>query len=151
MTITQHEIDFFIYLTSNAAYDRDLKDRYRKLGRKILRFIVQELGLQKGEYEIRWNPGGIACSGNHTLHTDKFYLALHDNLGFGSFYWRICQGRRDYTGGHNRNIQWTELKQKGFVPLLKQLRIAQDGQWKDPSSGDVILNVDRALRMETRI
>lgn len=149
MTITQNEIDRFIYLSSNSSYDEGLKDRYRTLGKKILRFIVQELGLKKGEYEIRWNPGGIACSGDHTLHTDKFSLALHDNCGLGFFYWRTVKDRKDYTGGQNQNVHWKELS-NGLTPLLKQLKIANDGGWTDPETGDFIMNINLAIQLASR-
>ena len=78
------------------------------------------MGLQKGEHEIRWNPGGIAVSGDHTLHTNWFYLALHDNCGFGKFYFRTCKGMKDYTGGPNQNVPWVKLTAHG-LPFLVDL------------------------------
>ena len=118
--ITQTEINRFIKLTSGASYNEEAKEEYKKLGRKILNVIAERMGLIKGEFDIRWNPGGIACSGDHTLHTDKVYLALHDNLGFGWFYYRSCKGRKDYTGGSNQNCNWKMLE-FGLDTLVKKL------------------------------
>ena len=129
------------FLSSNAAGNVKLKDEYQKLGRKILKSIAECLGLKKDEYDIRWNPGGIAVSGDHILHTDKLYLAFHDNLGMGWFYFRTCNGRKDYSGGRNHNYTWTTLMTLGLDRLVKLLRVVQDGFYTCPSSGDKILNI----------
>lgn len=121
MKITQKQLERFIHLTSHSHYNSELKEEYRKLGRKVLKVLAEIMGLQKGEFEIRWNPGGIAVSGDHTLHTDWFYLALHDNLGSSWFYYRTCTSRQDYTGGQNRIIQWNFLKTYGLEELAKAI------------------------------
>jgi hypothetical protein len=82
--------------------------------------------LQKSEYDVWWNPGGIACSGDHTLHTDKVYLALHDNINFGWFYFRTCKGRKDYSGGTNQIVHWSELKRDGLDCLVGKLKKIQN-------------------------
>ena len=123
--ITQRELVEFVNLTSSARYDYFNKQRYKNLGRKILKELVSLIGLEKGEYDIRWNPGGEACSGDHTLHTNKFYLALHDNLSTGWFYWRTCQGRKDYTGGPNQLYNWTTLTAYGLTLLADTLKKVQ--------------------------
>lgn len=144
-TITRNELIELANHASSCGYDEERKEKYRKLGRKILKAIATQLGLQKGEFDIRWNPGGPAVSGDHTLHTDKFYLALHDNLGSGWFYYRTCQGRKDYTGGPNHTYPWVRLTAYGLSALVDVLRVCQTGQWKDPQSGDIICNVEQAI------
>lgn len=124
-TIKQSELVEFVNLTSGASYDADRKKRYQKLGKRILKAIAAQIGLSKGEFDIRWNPGGIAVSGDHTLHTDKFYLALHDNCGVGWFYWRTCNGRRDFAGGPNQLYYWTTLTAYGIDLLVVTLREVQ--------------------------
>lgn len=123
--IKQTDLIRFATLTSRSGYNDELKEDYRKLGRKILKAIVELVGLKKGEYDIRWNPGGIAVSGDHTLHTDKFYLALHDNCGTGWFYWRTCKGRKDYTGGPNQVYAWSTLTVYGLETLAATLKKVQ--------------------------
>jgi hypothetical protein len=129
--IKQSELERFVYLSSNCSYDNSgegecglglKKDEYRKLGRRILKSLADILGLQKGEYDIRWNPGGIACSGDHTLHTDWFYLGLSDNLGVGWFFYRTCKGRKDYTGGCNCIVQWQHFLTYGLEYLANAIK-----------------------------
>jgi len=132
--ITQTHLKRFVQLTRAAVYDQTgdsecgpgyLKEEYRKLGRKILKHIATEMGLNKGEFDIRWNPGGIACSGDHTLHTDKVYVALHDNLGSGWFYWRTVTGRKDYRGGANQIVQFQDFTAPGGLEkLIGALKVA---------------------------
>lgn len=124
MKVNQKHITRFVELTNTAQYDVEKKEEYRRLGLRILYHITEQLGLDQTMYEIRWNPGGIAVSGDHVLHTDKIYLALHDNLGTGWFYWRTCNGRKDYTGGPNRTLPWATLLRDGLTPLINQLKIA---------------------------
>ena len=142
--ITTTELNEFKRLTSTCGYDHSgdgesgpglKKQRYKNLGRKILRYIAQEMGLKEGEYEIRWNPGGIAVSGDHTLHTTKVYLHLSDNLGSGWFYYRSCNGLRDYSGGQNQIVHWDKLR--SVQQLIDALKIIHNG-YKDPSNGDIV-------------
>lgn len=117
MNITRSELNEFVYLTKAAQCDYIRKERYRKLGRKILSALAKHMKLQRGEYDIRWNPGGVACSGDHTLHANWFYLALHDNCGLGQFYFRTCKGRKDYCGGANQIVYWNQLIEGGIRDL----------------------------------
>jgi len=126
MKVTQNDLIRFAFLSSNSEYNEERKLEYRNLGRKLLKKIVELMGLQKGEYDISWNPGGIACSGDHMLHTDKVYLALHDNLGSGWFYWRSCVGRRDFSGGTNQIYNWNTLTIYGLELLADTLKKVQN-------------------------
>lgn len=142
--ISTKDISRFVALTKDACYDEVNKQEFRKLGRRILKAIALQMGLNEGEYDIRWNPGGIACSGDHTLHTDKIYLALHDNYGTGYFYWRTCKGRKDYTGGTNQIVSWTSLLKGGLAPLIAVLKTAQRGYVIHPNR-DQDFNIDLHL------
>lgn len=143
--ISTAELSRFISLTKTACYNYHAKEEYRKLGHRILKYIAEQMELAKGEFDIRWNPGGIAVSGDHTLHTEKIYLALHDNCGFGSFYWRTCEGRKDYTGGPNQNVTWNALLRGGLAPLVAVLKMAQKGYVVEPN-GDENFNIVSAMR-----
>lgn len=125
MKIKQTDLIRFVNLSSGSSYNEERKEEYRKLGKRILTAIVSMVGLKKGEFTISWNPGGIACSGDHTLHTDRFYLALHDNCGTGWFYWRTCNGRKDYSGGPNQIYHWTTLTAYGLDVLAATLKKVQ--------------------------
>ncbi len=121
MKVTKAELGRFVDLTTSASYDERLKNIYHKLGRKLLKRIVEIMGLQKGDYDIRWNPGGIAVSGDHTLHTDWFYLALHDNIGSGWFYYRTVNGRKDFHGGPNIIVSWQTLLEHDLEGLAASI------------------------------
>lgn len=120
---TQSQLNRFIALTREACYDYVNKQEYRRLGRKILKELREKLGLNDENCDIRFNPGGIACSGDHTLHGDKIYVALHDNIGSGWFYYRSCKGRKDYCGGHNQIVTWDKFLRVGIDGLANEIRM----------------------------
>ena len=76
------------------------KKEFTRAGRKFFKAVADKLNLvNKKDYDLRYNAGGIAGSGDVVLHTDHFYLHLND---FG-FYWRKVAGRKDYRGEWNRH------------------------------------------------
>jgi hypothetical protein len=121
MKITKKQLATFVRLTKEARYHDENKAKFEKLGRKILKALAVELGLFKGEFDIRFNAGGIACSGDHTLHAEHVYIALHDNIGSGWFYFRSCKGRRDYSGGPNRIVYWNDFEAMGLKGLASKI------------------------------
>lgn len=120
--ISNKEIVSFVELTRTAQYDYHNKVKFRNLGRKILKWIAYSLQLPPAQFQIRFNPGGMACSGDHVLHHDNFYLNLSDNTNSGWFYYRTCKGQKDYTGGPNQIVYWKKLIETGLVPLIENLR-----------------------------
>ena len=80
-----------------------IKALYHRRGKEQLKKLAAALGLPKGTYDIRSNKGGIAGSGEITLHTDALYCQLSQCcLGAGEeVLYRSCKGRTDYTGGRN--------------------------------------------------
>ncbi len=94
-------IGSLIIQAQNAAGDHLNKMEFKKDSKKFLRDAAKQLELIKGSYDIRYNEGGIACSGDAILHSDGLYLHLND---FG-FYWRVVKGRKDYKGEYNRQSQ----------------------------------------------
>jgi antirestriction protein ArdC len=85
-----------------VAYDPQAKRRFHLRARRQLRELAAVLGLQSGDYDLRSNQGGIAVSGEVTLHTDHLYVQVSQSvLGDTGILYRHCQGRRDFTGGHN--------------------------------------------------
>lgn len=86
-----------------VAYDAHAKKLFHSEGRKALRRLADALGLADGTYDIRANRGGIATSGEITLHGEDVYVEL--SLGcFGrgrEVMYRRVRGRRDYCGDRN--------------------------------------------------
>ena len=86
------------------------KERFHRLGRSYLKVIAAEMGLPAGSYEIRSNKGATAVMGEVVLHTDRVYVHLTgDTFGDNRFYYRSCKGRKDYTGGRNRWMDYSAL------------------------------------------
>lgn len=93
---------------SDCSYAPDVKRRFHSTARARLRQLANELRWPTGSYDLRSNQGGIAVSGEITLHNEAVYIQVSQSaLGGGmGVLIRTCQNRRDYTGGPNN-----------FVPL----------------------------------
>ena len=85
------------------------KDAFHALARKQFKALAAELGLQKGEYDLRTNKAGPAVLGETTLHTDKIYVQVGGSATCYLMY-RTCNGRKDYCGGQNRYMQIEDLR-----------------------------------------
>lgn len=94
--------------TADCGYAPDVKRRFHSTARTRLRQLAQELRLPADSFDLRSNQGGIAVSGEITLHHEAVYIQVGQSaLGGGmGVLIRTCRGRRDYTGGPNN-----------FVPL----------------------------------
>ena len=87
----------------SVAYDIAAKRLFHSRARSRLRRVATALGLQPGDYDLRSNQGGIAVSGEITLHSDHIYVqASQSAMGHHSgVLFRTCNGRKDYVGGPN--------------------------------------------------
>lgn len=89
--------------TKPCSYDDAQKRRFHATARSRLKQLAAELRLAPGTFEIRSNKGGIAVSGEVTLHHYRAYVQV-GQFGLASGHGiliRTCKGRRDYTGGAN--------------------------------------------------
>lgn len=103
-----------------VSYDEDRKAEFHAGAEVVLRRLVKLFGLKAGEYDLRHNQGGIAVSGEITLHTDTLYVKMYQSAVDGAsgkdsgfILWRTCAGRKDYTGGSNHWSKWSELNKLG--------------------------------------
>lgn len=88
---------------TSCSYEPDRKRRFHTVARARLRRLAAELGLPPASFDLRSNQGGIAVSGEITLHQEHVYVqvcqpATRADTGILI---RTCEGRRDYTGGRN--------------------------------------------------
>jgi hypothetical protein len=77
--------------------------RWHSRAKAQLRLLAAALGLEPGTYDVRHNYGGIAVTGESTLHGEHVYVQVSQPfLGNdrGVLY-RRCNGRQDYSGGTN--------------------------------------------------
>ena len=86
-----------------VCYDAPAKRAFHSHACRQLKRVAAALGLSPGAYDLRSNQGGIAVSGEVTLHADRLYVqacqpaAGHDT----GVLFRTCEGRKDYHGGPN--------------------------------------------------
>jgi hypothetical protein len=100
------------------------KAEFHKWGKQACKEIATALGLPKGTYDIRSNPGGVAVSGEVTLHAENLYLQLSTGIDFGrgrEFMFRRCNGRSDYTGQQNQWVLWESLA-NDFEGVISQIK-----------------------------
>jgi hypothetical protein len=123
--MTKSELIALINLQGKCSYNDQNKQEFRRLGMKLARELRKELGLTESA-DVRYNAGGIAVSGDVTLHADNFYLQFNaDGIssGLGIMY-RHCNGRKDYgagTGTPNHWYRWNYLQTFGVIGLVRTL------------------------------
>ena len=99
-------------MSESLSYNYEAKNAFHRLGKKTLLAVAKSMGLKRGEFDLRNNKGGIAVSGEVTLHTDKAYIQLSQPC-YGKdneVLYRTCEGRKDYTGGMNNFSSVAELE-----------------------------------------
>ncbi len=107
---------FYAAVKADASYNETNKQAFHAESKKMLRALAKELGLKAGQYDVRSNMGGIAVSGEITLHSDTLYVQFSQSGLTGErFMWRRCNGRKDYTGGQNQWMPWVELQSLAVV------------------------------------
>lgn len=86
-----------------CAYNDAQKRSFHATGRKRLHALATALGFETGSFDLRSNQGGIAVSGEVTLHHDRLYVQVcQPATGADSgILIRPCKGRKDYMGGPN--------------------------------------------------
>jgi hypothetical protein len=90
---------------TRCAYNAEQKRSFHATARRRLRQLADILGWAPATYDLRSNQGGIAVSGEITLHHDRLYIQVcqpatgHDS----GILIRTCEGRRDYHGGRNHH------------------------------------------------
>jgi len=103
--------------TRSCSYDDAQKRRFHATARSRLKRLAAELRLPAGSFDIRSNKGGIAVSGEVTLHHEGAYVQVGQfglSSGHGILI-RRCKGRRDFTGGPNH---FTALALLDDIPAL---------------------------------
>ncbi|MGD9538403.1 MAG: hypothetical protein AB7Q76_12285 [Gammaproteobacteria bacterium] len=102
---------------TSCSYEPDRKRRFHTVARARLRRLAAELGFPRASFDLRSNQGGIAVSGEITLHHERVYVqvcqpATRADTGILI---RTCEGRRDYTGGRNH---FAPLSMLDDIPAL---------------------------------
>ena len=87
----------------SCAYNEPKKHLFHSEARKRLKALAEALNLPREAYDIRSNKGGVAVSGEITLHTENLYVQVcQPATGADTgILIRTCKGRKDFTGGPN--------------------------------------------------
>jgi len=113
MTTTQKTRNLLVALwTHSLEYcESTEKNKAHTTAGLVLQFFATKvLGLAEDQFDIRSNMGGIAVSGEVTLHTSPFegcengiYIQISRSCmsELGEVMFRTCKSQRDYTGGGN--------------------------------------------------
>jgi len=103
-----------------VAYDPDAKRLFHRRARQQLTKLAAALQLQPGAYDLRSNAGGIAVSGEVTLHADRLYVQVSQSAmgADAGILFRSCEHRRDYTGGRNNFAPLDLLHRPGELARL---------------------------------
>jgi hypothetical protein len=88
---------------ARCAYNPEVKQRFHGAARARLRRLAMILGFEPATFDLRSNPGGVAVSGEITLHHDHVYVQVGQPATGADtgILIRACDGRRDSTGGRN--------------------------------------------------
>lgn len=115
--------------SKSCSYNHDQKQAFLRTARARLKALAEALGLPDGSYDLRSNKGGIAVSGEVTLHHDHVYVQAQQSAFGGEggaatgLLVRTCEGRKDYTGGRNHMMHLRELDDPAAL-ALKVLKIS---------------------------
>ncbi len=101
--------------------DHSEKEQLHKLGKAALKELAKALGLSN--FDVRSNKAGIACSGEVTLHDERFYLQISPSSCCPPVLLRSCEGRKDYTGGRNMFYKLSEISEPHFIEQIKRFLV----------------------------
>jgi len=99
----------------DGRYNDDFKERFRSVGKKAMGELVRLLELK--EFDINFNPGGIAVSGDLRLmgmwsEGNGVYITMNKDFPgkpWGDVLYRHIQHMRDFTGGPNNYFKFSLL------------------------------------------
>ena len=102
-----------------VGYDESAKSEFASASRAFLRELKKSLGV---DAEVRYYAGGVAVSGEATLHGDNLYCQVEGGTGQSlGILVRGCKGRKDYSGTQNRWVRLADLAREadGGFPTFK--------------------------------
>lgn len=112
-----------------VGYDAEGKKLFHSEGRRAMKALADALGYDRGDFDLRANQGGIAVSGEITLHSNEAYVQLSCNGRGSEVLYRGCSSRTDYTGERNHHAAMHQLTK----PSTLAARICRDLRLKTPA------------------
>lgn len=109
-------------LESDLSYNESGKLLFHKEAKSALRKVAKTLQLNSNEFDLRSNKGGIAVSGEVTLHTESLYIQISQSMGQANVLFRSCNGIKDYSGGQNRYVKIESLLDDNTVSTFLKIQ-----------------------------
>lgn len=107
------------WATATAANEASAKLKFRAHALASLGRLAKALKWEAGSFDLKFNPGGPAVSGEAVLHSEHWYVCVNGNDVNGCHVlYRTCRGRKDSTGGMNR---WASTKSLESGELAKRM------------------------------
>jgi hypothetical protein len=98
------------------------KRQFHAVAKKVGKGLLSLLGVPG---DVRSNLAGPAVTGDITVHMDRAYIKFSGDVPFcpPMFLYRTCNGRRDYTGGHNQWFQYQKLcdDPREFIDIVHRM------------------------------
>ncbi len=94
-------IKALVAIAKLASYNEENKKKFKRAAKKWLADIAKRMEFPEGSFDIRFNEGGPAVSGEGTLHSEQVYVQVSDS----GCYVRSVKSRKDFVGGPNN---WVE-------------------------------------------
>lgn len=97
----------------SVAYDAPSKVAFHRKARSQILLLAAHLGLEREQFDLRVNAGGIAVSGEITLHADTLYVQVSQPCSgtMNGILVRACRDRRDVVGGLNHFMDLALLEE----------------------------------------
>ena len=123
-------------ISKELSYNEDNKNKFHRQAKRDLKEFASRIGLSSSDYDLRSNKGGIAVSGEVTLHADNIYIQISKPC-YGKrneILFRTCNGRKDYTGNTNNFTSAMNLLEDDYLKdrvkaLVNNLTLKEEA-WK---------------------
>ena len=89
-------------LSEDLGYASERKRAFHQEAVRLLRQLGHALGLKAAEFDVRWNEGGVAVSGEAMLYSDRVWLQVSQSIcDAGSILFRATTERGSCGRGQN--------------------------------------------------
>lgn len=118
-----NQLAYLMLNGEDGRYNEEFKKKYKMVGLKAMKELARLLDLK--EFDINFNPGGIAVSGDLRLmgmwsEERGVYITMNKdfpNRPWGDVLYRTIKHTKDFTGGPNN---WLEFKLLQFPEVLRE-------------------------------
>jgi len=141
----------------SGSYNEAFKVKFRLIGKKAMEELAFLLELRP--FDIDFNPGGIAVSGDLRLmgmwsERSGIYIFMNKNLPnapYGQILYRTIKHMNDFTGGPNQWMRYETLRDPvRLKELICRLRpLSEEHKSSGGNSGAKIETPNRRMRCQS--